>query len=153
MSLQQIDRTARSPHLLPLPKQPIRVRIAVCGKAWAIGSLLAFGLSACSSSSPESVVEAFYRAMERGQIDVAMRHLSSSALERANVEYIRGEMTKEAERLQACGGIHSIETAMEGEGDFRHGRVKVTFHENCWPRQSNEKHRLVLENGAWKLAP
>lgn len=110
--------------------------------------LLVSLLSGCAKS-PESTVESFYRAVGKGELTEAKSYLSSGLIGMAGEQKISAALAKEAERIQGCGGIKSIEVKLQGEGEARSGTAILTYVGDCKPK--TEKTKVIIEDGKWKI--
>lgn len=111
-------------------------------------ALLVLILVGCAKS-PESTVESFYRALEKGEITEAKGYLSGSLTAMAGEQKLSAGLAAESERMRKCGGIKSIEVSLEGEGEIRSGKATLTFAGDC--QAKTEKTKVVLEDGKWKI--
>lgn len=114
-------------------------------------SLLAaamFVMSGCAAS-PESTVERFYRAVANGEITEAQGYLSSQTVNMLGPQKTSAALTQEAERVQGCGGIRSIDVQLEGQGEIRSGTAVVNYRGDCEAKRETVK--LTKEDGEWKL--
>jgi hypothetical protein len=105
-------------------------------------------LSACSSS-PESTIEKFYQAVEKGEISEAKQYVSRQLLSMLGGSKIDIALTEYFEKIQSCGGIANLETKLTGEGELRTGTVHITFKGDCPVK--TEKTKLIKEDGVWKI--
>jgi len=117
-------------------------------KIGLLAVVLAAALSGCAKS-PDSTVESFYLALSKGNITEAQGYLSSQIVGMAGPQKISVGLSNASEKIQACGGIRSVDVNLNGEGEIRKGSVKVTFAGNC-PAKT-ETVKLLKENGAWKI--
>lgn len=112
-------------------------------------------LAACSGGKPESVVETFYQAVAKGEVDDAMRQISFANVPadrvvqaRGKVQMIVGEMQN---RMQANDGLDRIEILETSVDDARISadvRTRVHFRNG---REDTQIHRLVKDDGDWKI--
>lgn len=116
---------------------------------------LALGLSACSSAKPETTVEAFYRAAAKGDVERATEQVSFADVPanqmvqaKGKVQMIVGEMQSRVEANDGLEAVEVLETEIdEAEGTAR-VRTRVVFGNG---KDTNETHRLVREDGDWKI--
>ena len=101
------------------------------------------------SKSPEATVENFYRHVSKGKISVAKGYLSSQVVNMLGDGKLTTALTAQAEKVQACGGIASIDVKLQGEGEVRSGVATVKYSGNC--AAVSERVKLVKENGTWKI--
>jgi hypothetical protein len=106
-------------------------------------------LGGCSSQ-PESVVEKFYRALEAGETTKARTYVSGQLVSLLGEDKTLSALSDQTGKISACGGIKSIETDLQGEGEVRTGTVVVTFNGDCPPK--HEKTKLIKEDGNWKVS-
>lgn len=119
-------------------------------------ALFAVALTACSGSGkPEATVEALYRAAEKGDVEKAIAQISFSQVPadqqvqaKGKVQMIVGEMQR---RITQNGGIAKIETLNSTIDDATKSAVLRTRLEFKNGKDVTETHRLVQEDGAWKL--
>ncbi|MDQ8031470.1 hypothetical protein CEG14_01985 [Bordetella genomosp. 1] len=118
-------------------------------------AFFAVALTACSGGKPESTVEALYRAAEKGDVDKAVEQISFAGVPenqmlqaKGKVQMIVGEMQR---RIQTNGGVDKVET-LESKVDEQSKtavvRTRLVFKNG---KDVTETHRLVQEDGAWKL--
>lgn len=105
-------------------------------------------LAACGTS-PESTIEDFYRALEKGELTKAKGYVSKEILAMLGDAKLQVTLAKEAQKIKACGGIKTITNKLEGQGEIQSGTTVVTFGGNC--PQRSEKAKLVKEDGKWKI--
>lgn len=105
-------------------------------------------LAGCGKS-PESTVESFYRSLASGEITEAKSYLSVQLAGMLGEAKLSAALSKETEKIRACGGIKKIEVKLQGEGEVRSGTAAVTFGGKCSP--INERTKLIKENGKWKI--
>ena len=105
-------------------------------------------LTACGKS-PESIPERFYSALDKSELTNAKSHLSKGIVTLMGDAKLQSVLSKEANKIKACGGIKSVKSKLQGEGDIRRGSTTITFGGDC--QQRTEKVKLVKEDGAWKI--
>ena len=103
---------------------------------------------ACSKS-PESTIDSFYHALEKGEVVEAKSYVSQQIVALMGDAKLSSALVKEAEKIKTCGGIKNIEKKLEGQGEIQSGTTVVTFGGKCPPR--SEKAKLVKEDGKWKI--
>ncbi len=118
------------------------------GLRYALLATLALVLSGCARS-PESTVEGFYEALAEGQISEARSYLAPQVTELLGEQKTQAVIASEAERIQGCGGIQSIETEISGEGEIRSGTVTIDYKGDC--ETQTEKLRLTQSEGKWLI--
>ena len=105
-------------------------------------------LSACSNS-PQSTIESFYQAIDKGEISEAKTYLSSQILGMMGDKKATAALTELYEKIQKCGGIADLTTDISGEGEVRSGTTTITYKGDC-PAKT-EKTQMINEDGAWKI--
>lgn len=105
-------------------------------------------LTGCSRS-PESTVKKFYRAVGEGEITEAQSYMSAEVVGMMGPSKMSAGLAQEAERIQECGGIDSVDVELEGEGEIRNGTATITYEGDCEAR--SETIKLRKEDGEWKL--
>lgn len=105
-------------------------------------------LVACAQS-PESTVEKFYRAVEKGEITEASGYMSSQVTGMLGKEKLAAVLTEQSQKIAKCGGVDSLKVALTGEGEIRAGTASITFKGDCPPR--TEKVELIKQDGNWKI--
>jgi len=124
---------------------------AVCGLA-----LVGLMLVACSSSKPETTVEAFYRAVAELNVDKATELMALDDVPANQVFEVKGVlqmgMLGLAARIKANDGLKRIEV-LESEVDSaaRRARVRIKLIFNNGQEQVSVEH-LRLEYDKWKIA-
>lgn len=116
----------------------------------AIVFILSVMLLTSCAKSPESTVESFYRAIDKGEITEATGYISVQIVGMLGESKLSASLAKESEKISKCGGIKSINVKLQGKGEIRTGKASVTYAGDCPP--ITEKVKLVKENGKWKLA-
>lgn len=111
--------------------------------------LLCAALAGCGNSPKTAYVD-FYRALEKGEIERAENYFSGSISSVFGRAKLRMVLQEQAQKIQRCGGIKDIDLELQGEGDVRHGKARITFKGDCPPRE--ESVAMVRENGEWKLS-
>lgn len=107
-------------------------------------------LVSCARSA-ESSVEQFYLSLSDGKITEAREFVSKELLSMAGEAKIQASLAKEAQQIQAKGGIKSVVVKLEGKGEIRRGTATITYKNSSQP--ITEKVKMVKEDGKWKLAP
>jgi len=98
---------------------------------------------------PAGTVRAFYRAVERGDIDAAVQHLSPRFVEQFGFAKIRKVLEEWALEIDKKGGIKSFTIDREDAvGDV--GEVVVTVEYGNGDKFT-ETVKLVKERGEWKI--
>ncbi|MBX9899949.1 MAG: hypothetical protein K2Y28_04110 [Burkholderiaceae bacterium] len=113
-------------------------------------ALIGFASLVGCAKSPESVVESFYRALGAGEITEAKSYLSAEIFSLLGEKKLTAALASETEKIKACGGVASVVTKLQGEGEVRFGTTSVTFGGNCQPR--NERTKLIQQDGKWKIS-
>lgn len=113
-----------------------------------MGILVATAI-ACSRSA-DATVEHFYRSLAKGEVKEANKMVSKELIGMAGEGKIQMALSREAQRIQELGGIASIEVNLEGSGEVRSGKVKITYVRGTAPKI--EKVKVVKEDGDWKIA-
>lgn len=108
----------------------------------------ALTLTGCAKS-PESTVESFYKAVDKGEITEAQTYLSSQVTAMLGTQKLAATLAQESERAGKCGGIKSVDVKLEGQGEVRSGTAIVTYAGQCPPK--NESVKLLKEDGKWKI--
>ncbi|HQL47721.1 MAG TPA: DUF4878 domain-containing protein [Holophaga sp.] len=105
-------------------------------------------LVSCARSA-ESSVERFYLCLSDGKVTEAKELVSKQLLGMAGENKIQAALAKEAEQIQAKGGIKSVVVQLEGKGEIRSGKATITYKNVEGPRV--EKVKVIKEDGTWKL--
>ena len=105
-------------------------------------------LAGCAKS-PESTVESFYRAVAKGELTEAKQYVSAQVIGMLGEQKFSAALSAEAQRVQSCGGIKTINVKLSGEGEIRNGTVSIQYVGNCPAKQ--ERTKLVKEDGKWKI--
>lgn len=105
-------------------------------------------LAGCAKS-PESTIESFYHALDRGEINEAKTYISAQLASMAGEQKLTASLVAESERIRKCGGIKHVEVKLEGEGEIRSGMTNISYGGAC--PQKTEKSKLIKEDGKWKL--
>lgn len=111
-------------------------------------SVTLLSLTGCAAS-PESTVRNFYIAVEKGEITKAKTYLSAQLVGMIGNDKLSAGLAARSEQVRKCGGVKSIDVALEGQGEVRSGTVTVTFNGGCPPE--SDKVKLVKEDGKWKM--
>lgn len=118
-----------------------------------VAALMATSLLVGCGKSPESTVESFYKAIAKGEVSEAKGYLSPKLTAQLGETKLNAALTGEAQRLSACGGVKSVETQLQGEGEIRTGTVTVNYVNDTACKQHKQRTNLVKENGSWKISP
>ena len=110
--------------------------------AIALLSLSALLLAGCGSS-PESSVENYFRALEKGDITTAKTYFSQQIKDQLGDAKLTGVVTKQIENIRECGGIKEISVKLTGEGDFRTGTQKLSFKNASVCPEMNDKIKVI----------
>lgn len=102
-------------------------------------------IAACSSGS-SSRAEAFYQAIDQGQISEAVAMVEPSVVQQMKEATLRMALTKDAEYYKAAGGLKSISVKVEEHGELATSEVSITFGNG---KTRNEKTKLVKVQGKW----
>ncbi|WJV25600.1 MULTISPECIES: DUF4878 domain-containing protein [Pseudomonas] len=118
----------------------------------AIAALL---ISACSGGKPDATIDAFYRAVVKGDVGTASKLVSFTDVPAAKMieakgklQMIVGEMQS---RIQANDGLDTLEvldSQINESGSTAAVQVKLTFKNG---KVLTKIHQLVKEDGSWKL--
>lgn len=118
-------------------------------------TVFAFALTACSGGKPESTVETFYEAAAQGDVDKAIAQISFSGVPAAQMTAAKGKMQmivgEMQARIQANDGLDEVEileSKVGEDGKTATVRAKVIFKNG---KDKTESHRLIKEDGDWKL--
>jgi hypothetical protein len=118
-----------------------------------IGAVMIFILSVMlitgCAKSPESTVESFYRAVEKGEITEARGYVSSQLVGMLGDAKFSAGLAQQTEAISKCGGFKSIDVKLHGKGEIRQGEAIVTYAGHC--PQRSEKVKLIKEDGKWKI--
>ena len=101
------------------------------------------------AKSPESTVESFYKAVEKGEIAEAQTYVSSQVIGMLGPQKMAAALAEQSEQMRKCGGIKSIDVKLVGQGEVRSGTSTVTYAGQCPAKTENSK--LVKEDGKWKI--
>ena len=120
--------------------------------AIALLSLSALLLAGCGSS-PESSVENYFRALEKGDMATAKNFFSQQVKNQLGDGKLTSVVTMQMALVQECGGIKELSVKLSGEGDIRTGTQIVSFKKagaTCRTETNNIK--LIKEKDGWKFA-
>lgn len=115
---------------------------------WIAAIFCALCLAGCAKS-PESAVEAFYKAVAKGEISEARGYVSSQLIDMLGSQKLSAALASESENIRACGGIKKIAVELQGEGEVRSGTSTITYGGDC--PSKTEKLKLLKEEGKWKI--
>lgn len=116
-------------------------------------SILTAAWSACgiTGSGPSDTVKKFNKAVETGQLDEAVKHLSPALLQMFPPQKIKAMLGEETQKIKKKKGISSFEvTKEEVTGEVADLHVVVKFGDGT--TRSEDTH-LTKENGQWKISP
>jgi len=112
-------------------------------------------LVACSSSKPESTVEAFYRAAAKRDVDKVMEQFAVAGksgdellMAKGKVQMMVGQMAAQIEENGGIKRIEVLESSIDEDGDSARVQVKLIFNDGSERADSN---RLRREGGKWKI--
>lgn len=105
-------------------------------------------LVSCARSA-ESSVEHFYMCLSDGKVTEAKEYVSKQLLGMAGDGKISAALAKEAQNIQAKGGIKSVDVKLDGKGEVRTGVATITFKNAPAPKV--EKVKVIQEDGKWKI--
>lgn len=111
-----------------------------------LGTLLI--LAGCGKA-PETVVEKFYRGVEKGEVSEAKQLLSKHVSDLLGDRKLTQALSAETTRITDCGGIDKIDVKLKTTGEVSDGKTTVNYKGSCKPRA--EKTHMVKEDGAWKI--
>jgi len=79
----------------------------------------------------------------------AKEYVSKQLIGMAGDGKISAALAKEAQNIQAKGGIKSVDVKLDGKGEVRTGTATITF-KNA-PAPKIEKVKVIQEDGKWKI--
>ncbi len=105
-------------------------------------------LTGCSTS-PGSVVEKFFKAIEDGEITDAVGYLSTSSVQTLGEEKWRALLTEATADLSNSGGIDKVDVlSEETTGEIATVAVDISYGDGS---SNAETFNLVKEDGDWKI--
>jgi Domain of unknown function (DUF4878) len=116
----------------------------------AVPPILLTLLSACAGA-PESAVSGFYNAVEKNDIKEAKTFLSAAIISAIPDSKLDAGLASACQEIHRCGGIKSIESKLDGDGNTRKGMSTLVYNGNC--PQKIDAVKVIKERGKWKLAP
>jgi len=126
-------------------------RLLYTGFLILVGVLLA----ACSSSKPESTVEAFYQAAAKRDVDKVMEQFALGDISgdelmmtKGKVQMMVGQMAAQIEENGGIKRIEVLESSVDKDGDSARVQIKLIFNDGSEQVESN---RLRREGGKWKI--
>lgn len=105
----------------------------------------------CAGPGPAKTVEEFHRSLARGDVDAALACLSREVVEVLGESKLRLGLRQTVEAIEGRGGIETLEVS-EGEVEDTEATVEIDVRYGNGEREEGAV-KLVLEDGAWKLAP
>lgn len=106
-------------------------------------------IAACSGGSA-SRTEAFYRAIDQGQISEGIALTDPALVQKIGEARSREELSKVAERYRANGGFKDLSVNGDEHGEIANYEVTITFgNGKVW----KEKAKLLKIQGTWYLTP
>ena len=122
-------------------------------RASATVALLTLATAGCGlfSAGPGATSTAFYRHLEKGEIEAARQMLSSGFVAQLGEQKVRSALEQGAREISEKNGIKSIDIEREDvQGELATVSVRVTYGND-----SNDTQNLKLskENGEWKITP
>jgi hypothetical protein len=107
-------------------------------------------LGGCTKS-PEATVQSFYKAVESGDHEAAIKLLHPSAMMLGESK-LRAAMELQAAHLRGCGGISDIDVKLApGSEAQKQGTVTLSFKGSC--KAVTEPVGLAKLNDRWRLEP
>src|SRR5690349_3729981 len=101
-------------------------------------------LAGCGGKAPESAVEHFYRAVEKGEITEAKGFLSKQILGMLGDNKATAALASETDKIKNCGGIDTVKVNLTGEGETRSGTTVVTYKKSDLPKCKTLNQKTVL---------
>lgn len=118
-------------------------------------TVFAFALAGCSGGKPETVVESFYSAAEDGKVEDATALISFSNVPpnqmvaaKGKIQMIVGEMQSRIQANEGLKDVEVLESTISEDGNSATLRTKLLFNNG---KDQVENHRLVKEDGDWKI--
>jgi len=112
-------------------------------------------LAACSSSKPESTVEAFYQAAAKRDVDKVMEQFALAGISgdellmtKGKVQMMVGQMAAQIEENGGIKRIEVLESSIDKDGDSARVQIKLIFNDGS---EQTESNRLRREGGKWKI--
>jgi uncharacterized protein YbaA (DUF1428 family) len=116
-------------------------------------SFFALAVVGCSSSTPEGVVQDFYKAVAANKVDDAIAYFSLRDVEKNDLTAAKGKMQmlvgEAHSQIEKRGGLESVTATMgEQKDDFARVRVELKFKNG---ETRGENVTLVKDDGDWKI--
>lgn len=105
-------------------------------------------LSACGAGrTPEETVISHYRAIESGNRDKMLEAVDPAGVKTFGESTLLALYEKGGAEFTGCGGIKSIDVALQGDEKRKTGTTSFTFNGSCPPKKSPV--RLAFKDGKW----
>jgi len=112
-------------------------------------------LAACSSSKPESTVEAFYQAAAKRDVDKVMEQFALAEISgdqllmtKGKVQMMVGQMAAQIEENGGIKRIEVLESSVDKDSDIAQVQIKLIFGNG---EEQIESNSLRREGGKWKI--
>ena len=117
--------------------------------------MLTLLLAACASKKPEAVVEQFYRAAAKGDVEEATKQVSFTEVPadvmvqaKGKVQIIIGEMQNRVQTNEGLDKIEIVNVTVNRDEKTAVVESKVVFKNG---KSMTEKHHLIQTDDGWKL--
>lgn len=113
---------------------------------------LAVGLTALlagCSSSPESTLKSFYRAVENQDDAAALKILHPVTVQMMGEPKLKTMLVSQRAEIKRCGGIKDIDVKLDGSDEQKRGTYTITFSGKCAP--NGGRVTMVKLDGSWHL--
>ena len=118
-------------------------------------ALAALLLAACSGDKPESVVEQFYEAAAKGDVEDATDLISFANVPanqmvaaKGKVQMVVGEMNTRISANEGLDEVKIVETNLDESGKTAQVKATLVFNNG---KEKTENVRLIKDDGDWKL--
>ncbi|MCP1631768.1 DUF4878 domain-containing protein [Kerstersia gyiorum] len=113
-------------------------------------------LAACSGGKPESVVETFYKAAAKGDVELATKQIalaevpaSEMTMAKGKIQMIVGEMQQRVAANDGLDKVEIVEVQIDDANNTAVVRTKLVFGNG---KDSTSNNNLVKEGGDWKIS-
>lgn len=113
-------------------------------------------LAACSGGKPESVVETFYKAAAKGDVELATKQIalaqvpaSEMTMAKGKIQMIVGEMQQRVAANDGLDKVEIIEVTVNDDKKTAQVRSKLVYNNG---KDTVSNNNLVKEDGDWKIS-
>lgn len=101
------------------------------------------------SAGPDKVVQNFFRALDKGEIEESMGYLSVTTLQSLGTDKWRLALSEIANEMASEGGLKSVRVLDKNvNGDIAYVTVSIAMKNGTEDTDSME---LIKESGGWKI--